>query len=87
MSSLMSVSSKDDDVSTRGITHDSKSSVLVKRHNNMPSVDCNNSLHQNSIAEDGQEDDTAVQNGNQGLTLDDNYIGKCDRLMKAKVLK
>ena len=87
MSSLMSVASKDDDVSTRGITHDSKSSVLVKRHNNMPSVDCNNSLHQNSIVEDGQEDDTAVQNGHQGPTLDDNYIGKCDRLMKAKVLK
>ena len=83
----MSVASKDDDVSTREITHDSNSSVLVKHHNNLPSVDCNNSLHQNSIVEDGPEHDTAVQNGHQGPMLDDNYIGKCDRIVKVKVLK
>ena len=56
MSTLPSSALKDDD---SGIPCDSSSNIIAKSkfiHSNLASVDCNDSLYQNSIVEDAWED-------------------------------
>ena len=88
---FLSIALKDDDAAATEVNHNSNPNMFVKRsfiHNSLASVDCNNSLHQNSIVGDAWEDDTTVQNDHKEPTLDDISIkGKRERLMKAKLQK
>ena len=89
---LRSALKDDDAVTSEAVNHNSNSNnVFVKRafiHNNLPPVDCNNSLHRSSIIGDAWEDDTTVQNSHKEPTLDDNNsISKSERLMRGKLQK